>query len=67
MGFLVMEYVDGVNLESIDVRDRPDIARRTIEAIQHLAMIPIPGQGPGPVGGASPYGYCLFHPGTLRS
>jgi hypothetical protein len=42
IGFLVMEYIKRISLESINVQDNPNIAKRTIEAIQHLAMIPMP-------------------------
>lgn len=67
MGFLVMEYVNGISLEGINVQDRPDIAKRTIDAIQHLATIPVPEQGPGPVGIASPYGYLWSENGAGRT
>jgi hypothetical protein len=67
MGFLVIEYVNGISLESIKVQDRPDIPKRTIEAIQHLATIPMPQQGPGPVGVASPYGYLWSDDGAGRT
>jgi thiamine kinase-like enzyme len=67
MGFLVMEYVNGVSLESVNIQDKPNIARRTIKAIQHLATIPMPQQGPGPVGGASPCGYLWSDDGARRT
>lgn len=58
MGFIVMEYVAGVNLKTLNVLDDPAFAKRTMDANQHLAMIPIPSnQGPGPVDGGFAQGY----------
>ncbi|KAF2245198.1 hypothetical protein BU26DRAFT_522297 [Trematosphaeria pertusa] len=68
MGFIVMEYVLGINLDTLNVVEKPHLAERTMEAIQHLAMIPIPpDQGPGPVGGGSAYGYLWSDDGTGQS
>lgn len=68
MGFIVMEYVLGVNLDTLNVVDNPHLAERTMEAIQHLATIPIPpNQGPGPVGGGSAHGYLWSDDGTGQS
>ena len=68
MGFIVMEYVLGVSLNTISVVDHPHLAKRTMEAIRHLAMVPIPSdQGPGPVGGGSAYGYLWSEDGTGQS
>lgn len=65
MGFIVMEYVRGVSLESIDVHANPHLAKLTIDAIRHLATIPAPSsQGPGPVGGGPARGYLWSDEGT---
>lgn len=42
MDFIVMEYVVGVSLHTLDVLNNPHLAKRTMDAIQHLAAIPIP-------------------------
>lgn len=65
MGFIVIEYVPGANLDTLDVLADLSIAKRTIDAIRHLATIPVPlGQGPGPVGGGPAYGYLWSDNGT---
>lgn len=67
MGFIVMEYVHGVNLHTLDVVESPHLADRTMAAIRHLASIPVPpGQGPGPVGGGAAKGYLWSDSGTGR-
>lgn len=67
-GFIVMEYVLGVNFDTLNMLDNPHLAERTMEAIRHLATIPIPpDQGPGPVGGGSAYGYLWSDDGTGQS
>jgi hypothetical protein len=64
-GFILMEFVQGVSLDSLNVLDDPNLAKRAIMATQHLATIPIPtGQGPGPVGGGSAQGYLWSDGGT---
>ncbi|KAF2691384.1 hypothetical protein K458DRAFT_324709 [Lentithecium fluviatile CBS 122367] len=68
MGFIVMEYVLGVNFDTLSVAENPHLVERTMEAIQHLATIPIPpNQGPGPVGGGSVHGYLWSDDGTGKS
>ncbi|KAL5380678.1 hypothetical protein PMIN03_010530 [Paraphaeosphaeria minitans] len=67
MGFIVMEYVLGVNLHTLDAAEIPHLADRTMAAIRHLATIPVPpGQGPGPVGGGAAQGYLWSDYGTGR-
>jgi hypothetical protein len=65
MGFIVMEFVSGVGLHTLDLRTDLSIARRTINAIRQLATIPMAShQGPGPVGGGAAYGYLWSENGT---
>jgi hypothetical protein len=65
MGFIVMEYVSGVGIDALDIRNDPTISKHTINAVRHLATIPLsPDQGPGPVGGGPAYGYLWSESGT---
>ncbi|KAF1918213.1 hypothetical protein BDU57DRAFT_514866 [Ampelomyces quisqualis] len=65
MGFIVMEYVSGVGLDALDVRDDPSIAERTMSAVRQLATIPIEThEGPIPVGCGAAYGYLWSEDGT---
>jgi hypothetical protein len=64
-GLIVMEFIRGTTLDSLSVLENPDLAKRTRNAIEHLATIPIPiGQGPGPVGGGPAQGYLWSDEGT---
>ena len=57
IGFIVMEYIEGSNLDTTD-SIQPNIIPRILKALAHLADIPSPpGQAPGPVGGGIAYGY----------
>jgi hypothetical protein len=48
-GFIMIEYVWEVSLESLDATDKMDLAKRTIYAVQHLLTISAPaGQQPEP-------------------
>jgi serine/threonine protein kinase len=68
MGFIVMDYVAGKSLDTLDISTDPSLASHTVRAIQHLETIPPPpGQGPGPVGGGSAQGYLWSGSGSGSS
>jgi hypothetical protein len=68
MGFIVMEYVCGVGLDTLDVASDPSIAKRTMGAVQHLSTIPMAThRGPGPVEGGAARGYLWSEDGTGRT
>ena len=65
MGFVVMKFVSGVGLDKLDVHTDLSIATRTINAIQHLATIPMGShQGPGPVECGAAHDYLWPEDGT---
>lgn len=60
-----MEYIFGVDLYTFNVLDNSNFAKRTMNAIQHLAIIPIfLCQGPGPIGGGPAQVYLRLDNGT---
>jgi hypothetical protein len=68
MGFVVMEYICGVGLDTLDVGSDSSIAKRTMDAVRHLSTIPVAThRGPGPVEGGAARGYLWSDDGTGRT
>jgi hypothetical protein len=50
LGSLVIENAPAVSLQALNGFEDGHLAKRTINAIRHLALVPVPSnQGPGPV------------------
>ncbi|KAF2241896.1 hypothetical protein BU26DRAFT_385176, partial [Trematosphaeria pertusa] len=58
VGYLIMEYIAGRRLDSIDLDCNPQVMLDVAKAVLHLTTLPVPrNQPPGPVGGGVAYGY----------
>ncbi|KAH6720344.1 hypothetical protein BKA61DRAFT_570019 [Leptodontidium sp. MPI-SDFR-AT-0119] len=67
-----MEYIDGISmstyLESASSKEQVDVVNSIVDALDHLATLPVPlRQGPGPAGGGSPRGYLWSDSGLSTS
>ena len=72
IGYLVMEYLVGTSLstylESASSEEQINLVNSVMEALDHLATLPVPlKQGPGPAGGGSPRGYLWSDTGLSTS
>ncbi|CZT07040.1 uncharacterized protein RAG0_12643 [Rhynchosporium agropyri] len=72
IGYLIMEYIDGINmstyLERSNLGEQNAVVDKIVEALDYLATIPMPvTQGPGPVGGSPPRGYLWSDSGISSS
>jgi hypothetical protein len=58
IGYLLMEFIDETSLQDLDVSCRSDVVKRTIEAMRHLRLIPVPhSHDPGSAGGSPAQSY----------
>ncbi|KAF2744726.1 hypothetical protein M011DRAFT_408130 [Sporormia fimetaria CBS 119925] len=65
LGYIVMEYIPGDTLDKLDVSENPNLAEKTMDAVRHLASIPVMQElGPGPIGHDPIAGYVWGDNGT---
>lgn len=63
VGYLVMEFVEGVSLEKVSLQDHPGLVQRLARAIYSLFQS-IPVGAPGPINGGIPRGYLFSEYGA---
>ncbi|KAI4130187.1 MAG: hypothetical protein LQ347_003485 [Umbilicaria vellea] len=66
VGYLVMEFIEGISLENIPLHQYPDLIPRLATAIHTLAGRILPGP-PGPRNGGIPRGYLFSEDGAGKS
>ncbi|PBP16597.1 hypothetical protein BUE80_DR012673 [Diplocarpon rosae] len=72
IGYLVMEYIDGISLsrylEYATAEEQEAVIDAVVGLLNQLARVPVPAaQGPGPVGGGPPRGYLWSDGGIMSS
>ncbi|KAK9849880.1 hypothetical protein MYU51_013051 [Penicillium brevicompactum] len=63
-GYLFMEYVEGRNLNDIDLEIHQDIPSRVAKILAHLGQITGSAPTPGPISGGEPQGYLFGDDGA---
>ncbi|OAX81501.1 hypothetical protein ACJ72_04159 [Emergomyces africanus] len=66
IGYLVMEFIDGISLENIMLQENPEVIRNLAEAI-HAFATKIPPDFPGPRNCGIPRGYLFSEDGAGKS
>jgi serine/threonine protein kinase len=66
VGYLVMEFIDGISLENISRQERPDLIRNLAEAI-HTFATKVQPDFPGPRNRGIPRGYLFSEDGAGKT